>query len=388
MYPNLYYAFKDLFGIEIGFLKMFQSFGFFVAIAFLLAAWTLSKELQRKTGEGLLKGIPLSRMRGKKPEWKDFLGTTVLGFLLGFKLGLILSDFDGFLSDTQGYILSAKGNFITGLLGAGLFIYLRHRDFKKEIQKFPEPQTVKEIIQPHELTGNILMYAAGFGLAGAKLFDALEQPSRFIDDPIGSLLSFSGLTMYGGLICGAAGVLWYTTKKGIPWRVMVDAAAPGLMLAYGVGRIGCQVAGDGDWGLVNLSPKPEALFFLPDWAWAYQYPGNVLEKGVEIPGCQGPYCFQLAQPVYPTPLYESVISIAMFFGLWLSRFSFKIPGLLFSVYLIMNGVERFFIEKIRVNAHYEIFGNQITQAEIISCLLIVLGVLGIYWLKYSGRAKS
>ena len=162
---------------------------------------------------------------------------------------------------------------------------------------------------------------------------------------------------------------------------MVDAAAPALMLAYGVGRIGCQLSGDGDWGIVNAMPKPEWLFFLPDWTWAFDYPHNVISEGIRIAGCEGRHCFVLENTVFPTPLYESVLGILLFFVLWVLRKKIKVHGVLFSVYLILNGMERFFIEKIRVNSVYKIFEKEITQAEIISVVLIILGVFGIIFLK-------
>ena len=147
------------------------------------------------------------------------------------------------------------------------------------------------------------------------------------------------------------------------------------MLAYGVGRIGCQMSGDGDWGIENLSPKPEWMSFLPDWMWSYNFPNNVINAGVPIEGCTGKFCMQLANPVWPTAFYETVMSIIIFGILWSIRKHIKIPGLLFFIYLVFNGVERFFIEKIRINTEYNIFGG-ITQAEIISFCLVLIGSLG------------
>jgi phosphatidylglycerol:prolipoprotein diacylglycerol transferase len=146
------------------------------------------------------------------------------------------------------------------------------------------------------------------------------------------------------------------------------------MLAYGVGRIGCQMSGDGDWGVVNLRPKPEWLNSFPDWIWSYDFPNNVINAGIYIDGCTGRFCSVLPQPVWPTALYEVIMCIILFSVLWLIRKRITIPGLLFCIYLIMNGIERFFIEKIRVNTEYDILGG-ITQAEIISFCLIITGLL-------------
>ena len=154
-----------------------------------------------------------------------------------------------------------------------------------------------------------------------------------------------------------------------------DLVAPGLILAYGIGRIGCHVAGDGDWGIVNTLVKPEWLAFLPDWAWAYDYPHNIINHGVRIAGCTGPHCFQLAEKVFPTPIYETTMAVIIFAILWSIRKRIKTPGMLFAIYLMFNGAERFFIEKIRVNNVYHIAGIDITQAEIISPILFLAGLI-------------
>ncbi len=129
-----------------------------------------------------------------------------------------------------------------------------------------------------------------------------------------TLFSFSGLAFYGGLITAAFAVSIYVERNKIPWPVNADVVAPALMLAYGIGRIGCQLSGDGCWGMVNADPKPEWLSFLPDWAWAFNYPHNVINEGVLIPDCSGRNCHVLDQPVFPTPLYETTIAF-LFFGL-------------------------------------------------------------------------
>jgi len=194
-----------------------------------------------------------------------------------------------------------------------------------------------------------------------------------------------------------------------------------LMLAYGTGRIGCQVSGDGDWGILNSAytvapnlksiPGTPEIFqttlaknsdfymgqfgsldnvqhlslkgpsFLPDWLFGYAYPHNVIGEGIKIPGCNGPYCSYLPIPVFPTPFYETIVCVSLFFLLWSLRKRFKVPGTLFAFYLLINGIERFLIEKIRVNTRYSIFGYHPTQAEIISTLLIFGGAFLYYFLK-------
>jgi phosphatidylglycerol:prolipoprotein diacylglycerol transferase len=187
------------------------------------------------------------------------------------------------------------------------------------------------------------------------------------------LISFSGLTFYGGLICAGIAIIYYARAKKIKIIHLADAMAPALMLAYAIGRIGCQVSGDGDWGIPNIRPKP--LSWLPDWMWAYRYPHNVISEGVPMRGCVGQYCNQLGIPVYPTPFYEAIMCLVLFFVLWFVRKRVRLAGQISGLYLIFNGMERFFIEHIRVNTKYEFLPFQPTQAEIISLLLIAGGVL-------------
>src|SRR5690606_5992747 len=156
----------------------------------------------------------------------------------------------------------------------------------------------------HQILGNLLLWAAIWGFIGAKVFHNLEYWDEFMQDPIEGLFSFSGLTFYGGLICGGAAVIYQAQKYGIKWIHMLDVGAPGLMLAYAIGRLGCHLSADGDWGIVNLSPKPGWLSWAPDWLWSFKYPHNVINEGVPIPGCVGNFCQELPNPVYPTALYE------------------------------------------------------------------------------------
>ncbi len=160
---------------------------------------------------------------------------------------------------------------------------------------------------------------------------------------------------------------------------VADAIAPSLMLAYGVGRIGCQVAGDGDWGIDNTAPN--RFSWLPDWFWAYSYPHNVLNEGIPIPGCVGQYCNMLPQPVFPTPLYEVIASLLIFAFLWSIRKRISTPGVMAAIYLILNGIERFLVEKIRINTRYNIFGFQPTQAELIAGAMIIFGIILLIYFK-------
>ena len=373
MYPGISDVLNDLLGTDFS-IHFPPTFGTLVAISFLFAAWTLRLELQRKEMNGLLKGKAITVLKGAPVSSGDIFWNALFGMIIGTKIGYAIFNKEVFFENPQAAILSLKGHYLSGCIMAAISGYLKYREGKQ--QELKEPK--KEILQqfPSDLVTEFTMMAALGGLIGAKLFHLLEYWEDFIADPIGGFFSGSGLTMYGGLIVGSLTVLWYARKHAIPLLPLCDAAAPGLMLAYGTGRLGCQLSGDGDWGIVNAFAKPDWLTWLPDWCWSFKYPNNVISEGVPIPGCDGKYCYELAEGVFPTPLYEAVTCILLFFALWSLRKKITTPGRMFSLYLLFNGIERFFIELIRVNSQYHIGDFGFTQAQLISSLLIIVGIAG------------
>jgi phosphatidylglycerol---prolipoprotein diacylglyceryl transferase len=422
MYPNLYYLCKDLFGWNLPALKIINTFGFCVAISFLGAAWLLIKELKRKQALGDFTYKEVTITAGEPAKISELIINFVLGYLLGYKiLGVFI--IKGALNDPQEFIFSSQGSLAAGIL-LGLF-FAGLKWWEKNKKKLPAPEKRIIRIWPSDRVGDMTLIAAIFGFAGAKIFDNLENWDRFIQDPIGNLFSPSGLTFYGGLIVASLALWYYFRKNQISFIKIADAAAPALMFAYGWGRVGCQVAGDGDWGIINsafvsdanggvqLANTPDAFtrtvaenggFYipqfgslnvphasvkpfldLPNWLFAYSYPHNVNNEGVPLFGCTWDYyCNHLPLPVFPTPLYEIVVCLILFGILWSVRKKFTIPGRMFAVYLIMNGVERFLIEHIRVNTQYHFLGLNPTQAEIISLGLIIAGIF-LYW--YAPKMK-
>ncbi len=375
MFPTVSHFLHYLFGINIP--LPFNIFGILVALAFVAAYWAFVKELKRKETLGILHPVTKIQIIGKRAGFGEIALNVIFGFLIGYKLIYALFNYSLFVDDAQTVLLSVKGNFFGGLVLGGLFGYWSYKE--KERHKLPAPKQVKITIHPYEIMSNVVLWAAVWGFLGAKIFDNLEHWDSFIKDPIGGLLSFSGLTFYGGLICGGAAVLYIANKNGIKPLHMLDVGSPAMMLAYGVGRIGCQMSGDGDWGIVNLHPKP--FSWLPDWLWAYTYPNNVAMEGNPIPNCVGKFCNELSQPVWPTPIYEVFMALIIFFILWKIKHKLKTPGLMFGIYLMFNGVERFFIELIRVNTKYHVGNIAFTQAELISVVLFIAGLFLVCYLQ-------
>ncbi len=377
MYPDLSYLFHDLFGSDVdNGLSIFKTFGLFVVFAILTAAFLLHKELKRRSETGQFVGVPVKIISGQPMDTKDYVLNAIFGFIIGFKGLFIYQHFAEMQTDPSGVILSGKGSWLGGFLGAILlsaYYYWRDRDNRG---KDPEEKMVD--LYPHHRIADISTVAVVSGVIGAKVFTIIEDLPAFFADPIGNLLSGDGWTIYGGLIGGFVGVTWYLRRKNIPVLPVIDAVAPGLIVSYGVGRMGCHFAGDGDWG-IEAAAQPD-WWFLPDWLWAYDYPRNVLNRGEELADCVGQYCHHLVPPVYPTSVYETMMAFAIGGILWSLRKRLEfVPGLLFCVYMIFNGFERFFIEKIRVNARYDFMAG-LTQAEFIAVSLVLAGLLWGAWL--------
>lgn len=373
MYPTLGHLLSDIFNSNIT--LPIPTYGTMMALAFIAAYLVIRHELNRKEKQGLIPLDQKEEIVGKPATATELFISAAFGFLIGYKFLAIFIMPEQVSDSLQDFMFSLKGSWIAGILFALLFALFNYID--KEKKKLKEPKKQKVAVHAREYAGTFLLIAALAGIAGAKIFHQLENWQEFLADPLGSLFSSGGLTFFGGLIFGALAVVWYGRKKHIKIPYIMDIAAPAIVLAYAIGRIGCMTAGDGCWGVVNTQPQPEWLSFLPQWMWAFDYPHNVINEGIKLHSCQGNYCHVLEQPVFPTPFYETTMNLIIFLGLWISRKKIKAHGVLFSIFLVFHGLARFLIEKIRVNNTYHIGNYEITQAEIIAVVLIMLGIAGI-----------
>ncbi|RYZ53368.1 MAG: diacylglyceryl transferase, partial [Sphingobacteriales bacterium] len=391
------------------------TFGLFVALGFLFGAYVLVKDLKRKERMGLMHPVYETIEVGRPATTNELFWASLIGFLLGYKIGGFFGYWQEISPNPMGYIFSLKGNFIIGAVAALIMGYVKYAEKKKE--QLPEPQKKQIAVYPHERISEFVVAAMISGLAGAKIFNAFETWEDFIRNPIENLVSSSGLTFYGGLITAAIVIALYARKHKIPITHLADSFAPAMMLAYGIGRLGCHFAGDGDWGVFNSAYVTEingdlvraapagfmsalhldqnyfaslidqfgnyksiphiyqpAPKWLPDWLYAMNYPNNVNSEGMPLTGSLGQYNAVLPVGVFPTALYEAVVCILLFFLLWALRSRMKYALHLAGIYLILNGLERFFVEKIRVNYKYDWGFLHPTQAEIISAVLVLLGI--------------
>lgn len=305
MCPDLSYILYYLIGTQPdNAFSVVKTFGLLLVIAILTAAFMLVKELKRKEEEGLLQPTKVKIKEGEPASIYELLSNALLGFVLGFKFIYILGNFADFQFDPADVILSAKGNWAGGIIGALIFAGLKYWE-KRRVQ-LPQPKEVEVIVHPYERIGDITIMAAVFGIVGAKIFALAEDfGSMSMKELVDSFLSGSGMAIYGGLITAFLVIYFYLKYKKINPIHVMDGVAPALMVAYGIGRLGCHFSGDGDWGIINELAKPDWMFFLPDWMWAYDYPNNVIDSGssahVTIDNCTWRYCTKLS-PKYIQPL--------------------------------------------------------------------------------------
>jgi phosphatidylglycerol:prolipoprotein diacylglycerol transferase len=367
MFPTIGDLISYLFHISVK--VNLQTFGTLMALAFAGAYVVFVAEFKRKEADGTIQGKIVKETVGLPASPLELMLNAFLGFLLGYKgVDVLLALYHG--ADPADAFLSLHGNGLAGCvlaLGWGIWAYI---DRRRSMQR--GPRETERYAHPYQLMPFIVFMVACWGFLGAKLFDAVEHIQELRYVPLQVLLARSGFTYYGGLIFGALTYLYIGYKNKIRLIHMADIGSPGMMLAYGIGRIGCQLSGDGDWGIINRHVKPG---WIPQWAWASTYPHNAIDAGVFIPGCTMQHCHELPFGVYPTPLYEVVICILLFLGMWMIRKRLKTPGMMFSLFLILNGTERFFIEMLRITPRYNVLFMQLSQAQMIALLFIVGGLI-------------
>jgi phosphatidylglycerol:prolipoprotein diacylglycerol transferase len=207
-----------------------------------------------------------------------------------------------------------------------------------------------EIGKPVDWAYELCFSALAGGIVGSRVYFIVQNYDSVKDDLLGKLFSGSGLVWYGGAIGGALAVLLWAHYRDFLGLALLDLCAPALALGYAIGRCGCQLSGDGDYGKAWNGP------------WAMSYPDGTVPTD---------------QTVHPTPIYET---LAMGLGawiLWQLRDRFR-AGVLFAAYLVYAGTERFLVEFLRRN---DTVALGLTAAQLESLGMMAAGIVWIYAVK-------
>jgi phosphatidylglycerol---prolipoprotein diacylglyceryl transferase len=211
--------------------------------------------------------------------------------------------------------------------------------------------------------GFLIIGIAGIaGLVGARLYHVLETPREFFADPWPQLWSRFGFAWFGGFLGGFLALLFLAGYFKIPVLQFLDIASPAACVGYAIGRIGCLLSGDGDYGIPTTLP------------WGMSFPNGVVPTTARV---------------HPTPLYEFVIWLAIAAFLWrLGKKSLSGSlgnGTIFVGYLILTGFARFLVEFIRINPR-SFFGMSNAQAA--SLASILAGVVLLFAVRKSTEQKT
>jgi phosphatidylglycerol:prolipoprotein diacylglycerol transferase len=204
---------------------------------------------------------------------------------------------------------------------------------------------------------DLILHSYIGGFIGARVFLVFFAWEAFSRDPFEFLFSGSGWVWQGGLIGGAVTVILAARRVGLPLADVLDLSALCLAIGQTIGRIGCQLAGDGDYGVPT------------DLPWGMSYPNGVVPT---------------LERVHPTPIYEMLAYFAIFLVLWRQRSWARPPGSLLGQYLILTGIARFAVEFVRRNPSAA-FG--LTLPQFFSLGFAVIGVALLVRLYRSAEPK-
>ncbi len=219
-----------------------------------------------------------------------------------------------------------------------------------------------------EYSSSMVIVAAIAGIVGSRIYAILDDLPGYLADPMSMIFSGAGFVFYGGLIGGLAGVFLVSRWYRVPFTVTMDLAAPALAIGQSIGRIGCLLSGDGDWGLPSTLP------------WAMSFPraiigwnsATVLKLDDHYRLVSG---FFPGVRVHPAPIYESLLYLGVFMILWSMRKTSNPPGRLLYWYFVLAGAVRFVVEFIRINPRV-FYG--LSEAQLIAIAMMVLGGIALW----------
>ncbi len=221
---------------------------------------------------------------------------------------------------------------------------------------------------PTEYASSLVVWAAILGIVGSRIYDVLDNLPLYLADPKSIIFSGSGFVWYGGLFGGIFATWLVARYYRIPWLVTADMCAPALAMGQAIGRIGCQLSGDGDWGLPSTLP----------WAMAYPRaivgwnPSTVLKLDEHWRLVSG---YFPGVRVHPAPVYETILYVGVFLMLWSLRKRPNAPGRMLCLYLMLAGLARFLVEFVRINPRVLYC---FSEAQLIAVGMMIVGAAAWY----------
>jgi phosphatidylglycerol---prolipoprotein diacylglyceryl transferase len=223
---------------------------------------------------------------------------------------------------------------------------------------------------------SVVVWGAVAGIVGARVYDVIDNFPFYMRDPWSMVFSGSGFVWYGGLIGGILTIYLVARHYRVAFLVTADMCAPALAVGQALGRVGCQLSGDGDWGLPSKLP----------WAMAYPHAiigwnaNTVLKLDSHDNLVSG---FYPGVRVHPAPIYEAILYVGVFVFLWSIRKRNRVAGRLFFLYLVTAGAARFLVEFVRINPRV-LWG--LSEAQLIAIVMMVTGTAA--YLYTSSRAAN
>jgi phosphatidylglycerol---prolipoprotein diacylglyceryl transferase len=361
MYPDFSYILHDLMDTPLdNSFAIFRTYGLIIVFDIILCMYLLKAKFIEKEK---LETIPLVVERQILIYFLIFFNI-LMCLVLGFNFNSIISRIN--LSEKViGVFYHNSAKIPVVVLAIGLIVsYFQYKFF---MLKYMRKKTFVLSSQIYNLVAFIML-----GSILGSIFLGFFEDGNLPNHSINYIEVFQKTNYYGGLIGGLIfGVIYFKFYK-LPVFILFDSVAPILMLGYSIGRLACHFSGDGDWGIVNNSTKPT---WIPHFLWGCNYPNNVLNEGVVIENMSCKYFHVLNNQVFPTSLYEFILALIGFFILFVNSSKTRTPYFITCLFLLILSIERFLIEFIRVNPKISILGFRLTQAQIISSMMLLISVI-------------
>ncbi|MBF8247952.1 MAG: prolipoprotein diacylglyceryl transferase [Bacteroidetes bacterium] len=322
-------------------------YGLMLATGFIIASALLSAEMKRKS---INTDVTEPFVFVMKWLYAFLVLSLVLTYVFQYSLGSLFE-----FAFKSAFHIAGTGIIVA----AGVFLFRKHAK------------------ESFDLANSVTLLALTFGVVGSKTLYVLEHLREFSLRPFETAFSPGGLTFYGGFLLATFAIYVTARRAKIPFLAIADAASPALIIGYGIARIGCHLAGDGDYGF------PTSLPWGTDYSKGTFPPSEAFRPFPEITSLFPNGVVPDTTPCHPTPVYELILCSLIFVFLWRMRSTTKMNGKLFMMYLTFAGMERFTIEFMRLNPRLAL---GLSEAQLIAVLLFGAGVW--WWMSFIKKERK